>query len=102
MAKTLHINPAAAKQALAMLEIQGYVKPTGSKENVDARGIFTEVFSTTNLRKAFEYAAVEVGLGVWRDPENPYYCGCDSLIVHDLRRSGVITSNSLMALWCKG
>ena len=26
------------------------------------------VFSATNLRKAFEYAAVEVGLGVWRDP----------------------------------
>jgi hypothetical protein len=33
------------------------------------------VFSATNLRKAFEYGAVEVGLVVWRDPEDPYYGG---------------------------
>ena len=32
MAKALHIGPAAAKQALAMLEMQGYVKPAGSKD----------------------------------------------------------------------
>jgi hypothetical protein len=32
MAKALHIGPSAGKQALAMLEMQGYVKPTGSKD----------------------------------------------------------------------
>ena len=32
MAKALHIGSAAAKQALAMLEMQGYVKPAGSKD----------------------------------------------------------------------
>ena len=32
LARALKISPAAAKQALAILEMQGYVKPTGSKE----------------------------------------------------------------------
>jgi hypothetical protein len=32
LAKSLKISPAAAKQALAILEMQGYVKPTGSAE----------------------------------------------------------------------
>jgi hypothetical protein len=30
--RVVNISPLAAKQALAMLEMQGYVKPTGSKE----------------------------------------------------------------------
>jgi len=32
LAKTLNVSPAAAKQALAILEMQGYVKPTGSSD----------------------------------------------------------------------
>lgn len=32
LAKSLKISPAAAKHALAILEMQGYVKPTGSAE----------------------------------------------------------------------
>jgi len=32
LAKSLIISPAAAKQALTILEMQGYVKPTGSAE----------------------------------------------------------------------
>jgi DNA-binding transcriptional regulator YhcF (GntR family) len=32
LAKSLKISPAAAKQAVAILEMQGYVKPTGSKD----------------------------------------------------------------------
>jgi predicted ArsR family transcriptional regulator len=32
LAKSLKISPAAAKQALAILEMQGYVKPSGSAE----------------------------------------------------------------------
>lgn len=46
------------------------------------------VFSDTNLRKAFHSAAVQVGLGTWRDPKN-HDAGYDGLIPHDLRRSGV-------------
>jgi integrase len=46
------------------------------------------VFDDTNLRKAFHSAAVKVGLGTWRDPEN-HDAGYDGLIPHDLRRSGV-------------
>jgi hypothetical protein len=41
----------------------------------DSRLVCSPVFSASNLRKAFEYAAVEVGLDVWRDPGNPYYGG---------------------------
>lgn len=47
------------------------------------------VFCTTNLRKVWQKACVGVGLGLWRDPENPYYGGYDGLIIHDLRRSAV-------------
>ena len=31
LAKTLHLKPADARQAIAILEMQGYVKPSGSK-----------------------------------------------------------------------
>jgi integrase len=46
------------------------------------------VFDATNLTKAFRKAAVAIGLGKWRDPEN-HDAGYDGLIIHDLRRSGV-------------
>jgi integrase len=46
------------------------------------------VFDATNLTKAFRKAAVAIGLGKWRDPDN-HDAGYDGLILHDLRRSGV-------------
>ena len=46
------------------------------------------VFDAANLRKAFHSAAVKVGLGAWRDPNN-HDAGYDGLILHDLRRSAV-------------
>lgn len=47
------------------------------------------VFDSTNLRKAFQHAAVKVGLGAWRDAKGGYNSGYDGLLVHDLRRSAV-------------
>jgi integrase len=46
------------------------------------------VFCATNLVKAFRKAAVAVGLGKWRDPED-HDKGYDGIVIHDLRRSGV-------------
>jgi integrase len=46
------------------------------------------VFDSKNLRKAFQTAAVAVGLGKWRDSKN-HDAGYDGIIIHDLRRSGV-------------
>lgn len=47
------------------------------------------VFCRTNLRKTWQRVCVAVGLGSWRDPQNPYYGGYDGLIIHDLRRSAI-------------
>src|SRR5260370_23946422 len=47
------------------------------------------VFDSTNLRKAFQHAAVKVGLGAWRDTKRGFDSGYDGLLVHDLRRSAV-------------
>jgi integrase len=46
------------------------------------------VFCATNLDMEFRKAAVAVGLGHWRDPDD-HNKGYDGIVIYDLRRSGV-------------